>query len=70
MLNGVIQRNAYNKDMSRMIYVKSDYHSSDGISSGKGQYDHFKMKSNNINEDGTPSSDVIPDDKVAAAEME
>ena len=51
-----------------MIYVKSDSTAENG--NGKGQWDHFKIRSNIISEDGTPSADVIPDDKVAAAEME
>src|SRR5690349_8923452 len=57
--------------MSRMIYVKSDAGQDGG--SNKSQFDHFKIRQSNIGgEDGaTPTAEgVIPDDKVAAAEME
>jgi WD40 repeat protein len=57
-----------------MIYVKSDSISaeSNGISSTKGQYDHFKMKStlNALEDVGRASAEIIPDDKVAGANAE
>ena len=47
--------------MSRMIYVSSD------ISDGRGQYEQFKVKPSNINEDGSliaesPANDDKPID--------
>lgn len=52
-LSNLIQRNAYCKDMSRMIYVNFE------PSEGRGHYDHFKVKPSNFNEDGTAITEVV-----------
>jgi hypothetical protein len=53
-LNKLLTRNAYCKDMSRMIYV-SNYDSRDtGSSLNALPFEWFKAKPITLNEDGTP----------------
>ena len=43
-----LTKNAYCKDMSSIIYVNSE-----NREKNVGQFDHFKMKNQRLNEDGT-----------------